>query len=119
MPYAKQYAELRDQLTLRDGWVLLQRAYDSQQQLVVVSARLVELIYRDNHSRLRVAQTADQHAAGADFSGPELDSPELALEMVFGKASVAFEQLQLQQAQRFARALDPMLEPNSRVITRC
>ena len=86
-----QYAQLRDQLTLRDGLALLPEADDPK------------------------SQAAEQQAAGADFSGPELYSPEHALDMVFGKTSAAFEQLQLQQAQRLARVLvqNNSLEPNN------
>ena len=56
--HIKEYAQLREQLTLRDGLLFLRRADDPQRELVVVPAGLVERIIRYNHEGLGAAHQA-------------------------------------------------------------
>ena len=56
--HVKEYAQLREQLILRDGLILLRREDDPQRELVIVPAELVERIIRYNHEGLGAAHQA-------------------------------------------------------------
>ena len=59
----KEYAQLREQLTLRDGLIFLKRADDPERELIVVQASLVDRITRNNHGGLGVAHQAAKATA--------------------------------------------------------
>ena len=59
----KEYAQLREQLTLRDGLIVLKRADDPERELIVVPASLVERIIRYNHEGLGAAHQAAKATA--------------------------------------------------------
>ena len=62
-----------------------------------------------------IVSATEQPGPETSFPGRDLISPSVA-EDLFGGTDAAFEQLQLQHAQRLARALDPMLEQGSRAV---
>ena len=59
----KEYAQLREQLMLRDGLIFLKRADDPERELIVVPANLVERIIRYNHEGLGAAHQAAKATA--------------------------------------------------------